>query len=172
MAFRPAAAIGAVLVLGIGGWLVGRSMLDSAADAKRRDELLASAQQALINGAEAVLDRAGTPGADAAVRDEAEFYAAAARLSRYLETKERGDLNLARGVITRAAAGGAHASYAHLLLGRALAIDGAQRDPQQALTHLEAGLANPPKDEVVDLEKARALADQLRQELAGAGAGG
>lgn len=115
--------------------------------------------------AEVPLDRVLQATSDPELREEAEFYAAAARCSRYVETKERADLNLSQTFLERAATSSAHGAYANALLGRAFAVPGAQRDPAKALAYLEAALAAPPGVDVFDRAKLTALAEQLRTEL-------
>ncbi|MBK6939951.1 MAG: hypothetical protein IPH13_07065 [Planctomycetes bacterium] len=115
--------------------------------------------------AELPLDRVLQLATDPEIREEAEFYAAAARCSRYIETKERADLNLSQAFLERAASSATHGAYANALLGRAFAVAGAQRDPAKALERIDAALAAPPGSDVVDRAKLTALAEQLRTEL-------
>lgn len=115
--------------------------------------------------AEVPLDRVLQATSDPELREEAEFYAAAARCSRYIETKERSDLNLSQAFLERAASSATHGAYANALLGRAFAVPGAQRDPAKALERIEAALAAAPGIDVFDRAKLTALAEQLRTEL-------
>lgn len=115
--------------------------------------------------AETPLDRVLQLTSDAALREDAEFYAAAARCSRYIETKERADLNLSQAFLERASSSAAHGAFANALLGRAFAVAGPQRDPSKALERIEAALSGPPGVDPFDRAKLTALAEQLRSEL-------
>lgn len=115
--------------------------------------------------AEAALERALQGTTDPTVRDEAEYYVAVARCSRYVETKERADWNLSQAILERAVADPSRAGLAHALLGRALTVAGASQDPAAALKHVEAALAAPAGADPIDRAKLTALAEQLRSQL-------
>lgn len=128
-------------------------------------QAIALVRRGRFSDAETALEHVLSAVTDGPLRDEAEFYAAAARCSRYIETKERADWNLSQAFLERAVDDSSHAAFARSLLGRAFAVAGSQRDPAIALKHLEAALAAPPGADPIDRAKLTALAEQLRSEL-------
>ncbi len=100
------------------------------------------------------------------LRDAIQFGIAKSCALRFIETRDREDLNRCEGDLRGFASGGAHAASASILLGIALSEPTPRRDPKRALELLEQGFrleAQP--SEIDDVARARTRLEELRKEL-------
>ena len=85
---------------------------------------------------------------------------------RFLETRQREDMNLAEADLNAFASGGPHAAAASILLGLALSEPTDRRDPKRALELLEQGFRiEAVPAEIEDPARAQKRLEELRAEL-------
>ena len=112
----------------------------------------------------AALDRAGALTDDADVQEDIRFFRARSKMSRFLETGDRDDFNLAEGVLQQAALGGRYSAAASILLGMAFAKPSRFQNLTEARRLIEEGLKESSEPEgIVDLERVRTVLKGLKE---------
>jgi tetratricopeptide (TPR) repeat protein len=110
------------------------------------------------------LDRTEALTQDPDVQADIKFFRARSRMSRFVDTGDRDDFNLAEGVLRQAALGGRHSAAANILLGMALARASRFQDLSQARKLIEEGLAESSEPEgIVDMERVRGVLVRLKK---------